>query len=274
MKKILFIFFLLGAIFQIKAQSNLRYFSFERTGCFGKCPIYKVEVLMNGKITYVGKLNVDRLGTFEGKLTRHQILQITHAIAKSKLPKKSIKYKKIASDLPSLNYWYEIGKKRITVFNVNQGPIELNTIALVIDSIVTKLKWRPALPREVEPPGERIQMGEDNKPSFAEEQIFSFVEQMPEFPGGEKAMMEFVSTHLKYPTAAIENGIEGKVIVGFTVDNAGSIYAVNIAKGLEESCNNEAMRIVKAMPKWKPGTQNGKPVAVKYNLPISFKLTK
>ena len=103
--------------------------------------------------------------------------------------------------------------------------------------------------------------------------IFTFVEQMPEFPGGESALMKYLSTHIHYPAVARENGIQGTVVVQFVVNTDGSIQDVKTvgAKkggGLEE----EAVRVVTGMPKWKPGRQNGRSVRVQYSLPVRFVL--
>ena len=99
---------------------------------------------------------------------------------------------------------------------------------------------------------------------------YSLKEGMPEYPGGLEAMKKFISGSLKYPKEAEEKKITGTVIVGFVVDKDGSVKDAHIVKGLDKSCDAEAVRIVKLMPKWKPGTQNGKPVIVPFNLPINF----
>lgn len=101
---------------------------------------------------------------------------------------------------------------------------------------------------------------------------YSVVEQMPEFPGGEAALLKYLNTSVKYPKIATENGIQGKVYVGFVVDRNGGISNVRIARGVDESIDKEAMRVVKAMPKWMPGKQNGEPVRVSFTLPINFVL--
>ena len=104
--------------------------------------------------------------------------------------------------------------------------------------------------------------------------VYNIVEQMPEFPGKEKAMMEFVTNNIHYPEEAKENGVEGRVFVGFVVEKDGSINEVKVLKGIGHGCDEEAVRVVKAMPKWKPGMQDGKPVRVHYNMPFYFKLTE
>lgn len=107
----------------------------------------------------------------------------------------------------------------------------------------------------------------------AENKVFTFVEQMPSFPGGESALMKYLNSHIRYPAVARENGIQGTVVVQFIVGPDGSIRDVKTvgAKkggGLED----EAIRVVKGMPKWTPGRQNGRAVTVQYNLPVRFVL--
>ena len=113
---------------------------------------------------------------------------------------------------------------------------------------------------------------EENK---AEKEVFTIVEKRAEFPGGEQALYQFIAKSINYPQLAIENGISGRIMVQFVVEKDGSISNVKIPEqhrklgfGLEE----EAIRVVKLMPKWKPGTQSGKPVRIKYILPIVFNL--
>lgn len=105
-----------------------------------------------------------------------------------------------------------------------------------------------------------------------EEQIFQVVEEMPSFPGGDAECMRFLSKNIKYPTIAQENGIQGRVILQFVVNKDGSIVDVNVARSVDPYLDKEAVRVVQMMPKWKPGKQRGKPVRVKYTLPVMFRL--
>lgn len=107
-----------------------------------------------------------------------------------------------------------------------------------------------------------------------EEEIFTVVENMPEFPGGVKAMYEYLGKNIKYPEVAKEAGIQGKVYVSFVVDKDGSITDVKVLRGIPggKMCDQEAIRVVKAMPKWNPGKQRGKAVKVSYMLPVQFTL--
>lgn len=119
---------------------------------------------------------------------------------------------------------------------------------------------------------EDIAAPEPPKHVVEETKIFTVVEQMPMFPGGDAALMGYLRDNIKYPTVAAENGVQGRVVVGFVVERDGSITDVNILRGVDPSLDREAMRVVKSMPKWTPGKQNGSAVRVKYQVPVSFRL--
>jgi protein TonB len=105
-----------------------------------------------------------------------------------------------------------------------------------------------------------------------EEKPFVTVEQMPTFPGGEIEMQKFIRDHLKYPVVAQEAGIQGRVTLRFVVSKTGAVENVTVVRGIDPSCDKEAIRVVQSMPKWIPGKQNGLNVPVYYNLPIQFRL--
>ena len=105
-----------------------------------------------------------------------------------------------------------------------------------------------------------------------EQEIFQIVEEMPQFPGGEAKLMEYVAKNIKYPQIARETGIQGRVFVGFVVEPDGSISNVKLLRGIGGGCDEEAMRVIKSLPKWKPGKQRGKAVRVSYQIPVLFKL--
>ncbi|PSL34040.1 energy transducer TonB [Dyadobacter jiangsuensis] len=110
-----------------------------------------------------------------------------------------------------------------------------------------------------------------SKPSSpSSEKYFGPVEQQPQFPGGTKALYKFIEANLRIPSMAREIGISGKVFTTFTIEITGEITNVTVLRGLGFGCDEEAIRLVESMPNWKPGTQSGKIVKVKYNLPISF----
>ena len=106
-----------------------------------------------------------------------------------------------------------------------------------------------------------------------EEVVFVVVETMPEFPGGQQALFKYLSENVKYPVIAQENGIQGRVICQFVVNKDGSIVEVEVVRsGGDASLDKEAVRVIKSMPKWKPGKQRGKAVRVKYTVPVNFRL--
>lgn len=162
-------------------------------------------------------------------------------------------------------------------------------------------KWKPGMQKGKEvsvkytvPVTFRLQGKEDNKPTplpagegdneitvvgYGEQksadtsgQVFAIVEKMPQFPGGEKAINEFISKTLQYPVIAQENGIQGKVVCSFIINQDGSVTDAEVISGVDPSLDREALRIVSAMPKWIPGTQRGKAVRVKYTMPVTFTL--
>ena len=109
------------------------------------------------------------------------------------------------------------------------------------------------------------------KPEVATK-VFDVVEEMPSFPGGSAALMSYLSSNTKYPVVAQENGVQGRVIVSFVVERDGSISDVKVARSVDPSLDREAQRVVKSMPRWKPGKQNGSAVRVKYTVPVVFRL--
>ena len=102
--------------------------------------------------------------------------------------------------------------------------------------------------------------------------VYQIVDEMPQYPGGEAAMMDYVAQNVVYPKEAQEKGISGRVFVGFIVEKDGSVSEVKVLRGIGGGCDEEAVRVIKAMPKWKPGKMKGKPVRVSYMMPIIFKL--
>ena len=102
--------------------------------------------------------------------------------------------------------------------------------------------------------------------------VFDVVEVMPQFPGGQIAMLKYIMENIKYPEQAMKEGIQGRVTVRFIVEKDGSISDVKPILSVHPLLNKEAVRVVKSMPKWSPGKQNGKPVRVRFNVPVMFKL--
>ena len=102
--------------------------------------------------------------------------------------------------------------------------------------------------------------------------VFDVVEVMPSYPGGQGALLSYLSTHVKYPVVAQENSVQGRVTVSFVVERDGSITDVHVVRSVDPSLDREAARVVSSMPNWQPGKQNGSAVRVKFNVPVQFKL--
>lgn len=113
---------------------------------------------------------------------------------------------------------------------------------------------------------------ENNPTEDKQERVFDVVEVMPQYPGGIPQMMKFIVSNIKYPKDAIKKGMQGAVVVQFVVEPDGSVSNVHVVRRVFPSLDTEAVRMVKAMPKWSPGMQNGKPVRVRFNVPIRFSL--
>lgn len=131
----------------------------------------------------------------------------------------------------------------------DQGTDDLNVVREHKDEIIVEEKHEPV-----------------------KEEIFQAVEQMPQFPGGEAELLKYISSHIKYPTMAAENNIQGRVVVKFVVQKDGNVGEVVVLRGKDPDLDKEAVRVVKTLPKFIPGKMNGQAVSVWYTLPINFKL--
>jgi len=149
--------------------------------------------------------------------------------------------------------------QEVEVLNVVEDNVETETIEVTTEETETEV----VIAAPVEAPVEEEE----------EEVVFVVVESMPEFPGGQQALFKYLSDNVKYPVIAQENGIQGRVICQFVVNKDGSIVDVEVVRsGGDPSLDKEAIRVIKSMPKWKPGKQRGKAVRVKYTVPVNFKL--
>ena len=112
----------------------------------------------------------------------------------------------------------------------------------------------------------------EEKPKEVKEEVFRSVEQMPQFPGGEAALMKYLQSHINYPPMAAENNVQGRVVVQFVVDKTGKVGEVKVVRSVDKDLDKEAVRVCKSLPKFTPGRQNGQAVSVWYTLPVTFKL--
>ena len=117
-----------------------------------------------------------------------------------------------------------------------------------------------------------VAVKQEEEEEVQEQEIFQVVENAPAFPGGDASRMKFLQENIKYPQMARESGIQGTVYVTFVVERSGAVTDVKILRGIGGGCDEEAVRVVKNMPKWEPGKQRGKPVRVQFNMPIKFTL--
>lgn len=177
-------------------------------------------------------------------------------------------------------------KKRITMMmkeKSNKWACAKFLYVLPLAAVAVAAFARPEV-SEVSNQLSNVQMADFSQPAHAfsasaansnaelEESVFSVVQQQPQFPGGTAAMNKFISEHIRYPQAAKEKGIEGRVVVQFTVDKTGQVRDAQVVRSIEPSLDAEAIRVVESMPLWKPGTQDGKPVDVRYTIPVNFNL--
>ena len=151
--------------------------------------------------------------------------------------------------------------KQVTVINLVEDDVEIDD-EIEIDAEADEMT-------EIE---EYIPIEMEEEEEFEEERIFELVEAMPEYPGGDLARQQFLNNNIRYPTMARESGIQGMVYVTFVVERDGSVTDVRVLRGIGGGCDEEAVRVVRNMPKWIPGRQRNKPVRVQFNLPIRFTL--
>ena len=148
-----------------------------------------------------------------------------------------------------------------TLINIVQNDVEVED-DLNIDAEATDLTESP----------EYTPIASPEEEEGAEAEIFTVVEESPSFPGGDEARIRFLTENIKYPQIARESSIQGTVYVTFVVEKNGNVTDVRILRGIGGGCDEEAVRVIKAMPKWNPGKQRGKPVRVQFNMPIKFTL--
>lgn len=194
-----------------------------------------------------------------------QINDLANNFNKSLLKRRfTMMTKKRTSKLSRLKLLFVIPLALTMVFAVSFSP--------EVMAQEKKKEIPPPPPKKMNKEDKAVQKQTVKPQGESEIQIFTVVEEMPEYPGGRKAMYSYLGENIKYPAKAKENKVEGTVYVSFVVLEDGSVSNVSILRGVGSGCDEEAIRVVKAMPNWKPGKQKGKPVNVQYNLPIKFSL--
>jgi protein TonB len=149
--------------------------------------------------------------------------------------------------------------KQTTQLEIVQDDVEVEDIEINAEIDQTEVMEEYVAPEIVEE-------------EVVEAEVFTIVEEMPSYPGGDLKMYEYLGKNIKYPQIARESGIQGRVFVNFVVEPDGSVSNVKVLRGIGGGCDEEAIRVVKSMPHWKPGKQRGKAVRVSYTLPVVFKL--
>ena len=176
----------------------------------------------------------------------------------------------------SLNFEEEIIPITMQEKPVAPVPVEAKTISETIEIVEDDAEIEETIIASDEDMGEVVEIQNiENvvvEEPEKEEEIFQVVEAMPEFPGGTAELMKWLQKNIKYPSISQENGVQGRVIVQFVVNRDGSIVDPVVLRSVDPYLDKEALRVVKAMPKWKPGEQRGKPVRVKFTLPVQFRL--
>ena len=175
-------------------------------------------------------------------------------------------------------YWVYMaqGSKRVKVFPQDYLPLEVTFADYGIDHLEGQVTYILTLLRDdFQRESSQIRRQDPvnyNHQSSDNSKVFDVVEEMPQFLGGPSSLFEYLSQNIIYPVVAEENGVQGRVIVTFVVERDGSISDVKVVKSVDPSLDKEAQRIVRSMPHWIPGKQNGSPVRVKYTVPVTFKL--
>jgi tonB family C-terminal domain len=152
-----------------------------------------------------------------------------------------------------------------------QLPDEIKVVSndkeVIKPTIISVDQDKPLPPPNIPLGTKNVQADED-----VDQAVFEIVEENPEFPGGPEALLKYLSKNIVYPESAIDNGIQGRVTVRFVVERDGSVSGVEIQKGVDQALDKEAMRVVKGMPKWKPGRQQGRTVRTRFSVPVVFRL--
>ena len=151
-------------------------------------------------------------------------------------------------------------------------PKQVTQIEIVEDDVEIEDEIEIDVEADMETEVEEYVPVEIEEEEVQEAEIFTVVESMPEFPGGQGKLMQYLAKNIEYPQIARESGIQGRVFVTFVVEKDGSVTDVRVLRGIGGGCDEEAVRVVKSMPKWVPGKQRGKPVRVQFNLPVKFTL--
>lgn len=170
------------------------------------------------------------------------------------------------------NFTLETTKEAVLRFSFPGTKTKEVAVKDVLGDLKVQLYSDGTISRPQSQPQATTSPAVSNTPQIVSEQVFTVVEKMPEFPGGQGELLKYLARSIKYPVIAQENGIQGRVTVSFIVEKDGSIRDVEVLRGVDPSLDKEAMRVLSVMPKWTPGQQRGHNVAVEYTVPVTFRL--
>jgi len=176
----------------------------------------------------------------------------------------------VKTNILTHNFSYSLLKRRLFMIKKTKSPLRFSlklVVALMALNLVFFACSGPIQNEDIVASSQNNEQSVD--PDYV---VFTVVEEMPEFPGGMDELINYLSTSVNYPEAAKEKGIQGRVFLNFIVDSDGSIDSVKVLRGIGGGCDDEAVRVIAAMPNWKPGMQRGEAVRVSYNIPIKFTL--
>lgn len=151
--------------------------------------------------------------------------------------------------------------------------IILFALAMCVGCGQSSEQKKDSVPTDVAKEKEQVQVQAEDEDTLENgEQVFRVVEVMPKFPGGDAELLKFIAKNVKYPQESQDKGEQGRVICSFVVTKDGTLTNYKVLRGISPALDQEAVRVLQMMPRWTPGTQKGEPVAVKYTVPITFKL--
>lgn len=258
------------------SQNKFDFVTIERTSCFGRCPAYILTIYRSGVIVYEGKKDARFKGTYQTKANTKKVISLFKKYENQKLSGLKSMYVDQVKDNSKLHVDIHYNQTNKYIKNAQAGPVFLQKLSNHLDSLAadSSLKWTAVEMNEISDlyPDAVSPKGHEESVYPAKEEVFQIVEQMPQFPGGEDALNQYLNSHIQYPKTAADKGISGTVMLSFIVNKEGNIEKVNMLKGIGSGCDEEAIRVVKMMPKWLPGRQNGQKVNVLFTLPIRFEL--
>ncbi len=177
------------------------------------------------------------------------------------------------------NFNHSLLKKRITMMTKSKSNYMAKLKVLLVTPVafflVVAFTVSPVVKTvaQVDKQTQKVEAKSQNPQDDSQNEIFTVVEKMPKFPGGDEARANYLASNIKYPEAARKAGVQGTCYITFVIDKEGNTSNVKVLRGIGGGCDEEAVRVIQSMPKWEPGTQRGKAVRVQFNMPVKFALS-